>query len=326
MFGSEALEVAFGITFVFLMVSVICSAIREGIEAWFKTRAAFLEYGIRELLHDTSASELTKTVFEHPLIYGLFSRPYTPAKSEKRPRLLANGNNLPSYIPARNFAMALMDIAARGPQINETNSEAGAPLMSVESIRTNVMNIKNPAVQRILLIALDSSEDDLNVMQKNLEEWYNSGMDRVSGWYKRSTSWMLFWIGLSVSILLNINIITIANYLYKDGPARRVLVARAEEAAKDTNLISRSYEQARQELTTLELPMGWEKNDSGLLENVRKGLLGWLLTALAVTMGAPFWFDILNKFMVIRSTVKPHEKSQEEASEDRQLPQKPNRT
>src|SRR4029079_5265748 len=50
--------------------------------------------------------------------------------------------------------------------------------------------------------------------------------------------------------------------------------------------------------------------------------LGWLATALAVMLGAPFWFDVLNKFMVIRSTVKPREKSQEEGSEDRpQLPQ-----
>jgi hypothetical protein len=47
-------------------------------------------------------------------------------------------------------------------------------------------------------------------------------------------------------------------------------------------------------------------------------LPGWLLTALAISLGAPFWFDLLNKIMVIRSTVKPHEKSPEEASEDRQ--------
>jgi hypothetical protein len=46
-------------------------------------------------------------------------------------------------------------------------------------------------------------------------------------------------------------------------------------------------------------------------------LLGWILTAFAVSFGAPFWFDLLNKIMVVRSTVKPREKSQEEGSEDR---------
>jgi len=45
------------------------------------------------------------------------------------------------------------------------------------------------------------------------------------------------------------------------------------------------------------------------------GILGgWILTAIAVSLGAPLWFDLLNKFMVVRSTVKPREKSSEEAS------------
>ena len=42
--------------------------------------------------------------------------------------------------------------------------------------------------------------------------------------------------------------------------------------------------------------------------------LGWLTTALAIMLGAPFWFDVLNKFMIVRSTVKPDEKSPAEAS------------
>jgi hypothetical protein len=45
-------------------------------------------------------------------------------------------------------------------------------------------------------------------------------------------------------------------------------------------------------------------------------LAGWLLTGMAISLGAPFWFDTLNKFMVVRSTVKPREKSQTEASKD----------
>ncbi len=47
-------------------------------------------------------------------------------------------------------------------------------------------------------------------------------------------------------------------------------------------------------------------------------ILGWLLTAFAASMGAPFWFDVLNKVMEIRSTIKPKEKSPEEATQDKQ--------
>ena len=45
-------------------------------------------------------------------------------------------------------------------------------------------------------------------------------------------------------------------------------------------------------------------------------LAGWLITAIALSLGAPFWFDTLNKFMVVRGTVKPQEKSQSEKSKD----------
>ena len=44
----------------------------------------------------------------------------------------------------------------------------------------------------------------------------------------------------------------------------------------------------------------------------------WFLTAIAMTLGAPFWFDLLNQIMVIRSTIKPQEKSGSEASKDPQ--------
>jgi hypothetical protein len=47
-------------------------------------------------------------------------------------------------------------------------------------------------------------------------------------------------------------------------------------------------------------------------------LAGWFLTAIAMTLGAPFWFDLLNQIMVIRSTIKPQEKSGPEASKDPQ--------
>jgi len=74
----------------------------------------------------------------------------------------------------------------------------------------------------------------------------------------------------------------------------------------------------------MKLPIGWNPappvND---VPNVLVLILGWLVTAFAATLGAPFWFDVLNKIMVIRSTVKPHEKSPEEASEDRQKPPAP---
>src|SRR5690606_15925599 len=102
MFGSAILEVAIGVTFVFILVSIICSAIREGIEAWMKTRAAFLEHGIRELLHDKKGSGLAEKFYNHPLIYSLFAQGYKPGHKSNSPNAWTSGAGLPSYIPAKN--------------------------------------------------------------------------------------------------------------------------------------------------------------------------------------------------------------------------------
>jgi len=82
------------------------------------------------------------------------------------------------------------------------------------------------------------------------------------------------------------------------------------------------------QIESLGLPIGWSsvddlhrkwpgsnvRGDAGWLDQFWWHLPGWLLTILAVSLGAPFWFDLLNKFIVIRSAVKPHEKSLEEES------------
>jgi hypothetical protein len=351
MLGLDALEVAIGVIFVFALVSVMCTAIREVIETWLKTRAAFLEHGIRELLNDREGSGIAKHFYNHPLIHPLFQGDYHPRPS-KRPKALTPARDLPSYVPSRNFALALMEMAARGPATDAVNADPSCPAVSLRSIRDNVANLGNPYVQRAVLAAVDTAQDDLNRAQANLEAWYDSAMDRVSGWYKRETQKLLFWIALAVAVILNINAITIVDYLYQNDAVRKALVARAETAAKDTLPVRDStFTVARASLDSLSLPIGWATKPDSLkrafvvtprgwawpkkvtwpwqlnprqwIWNVLSPPFGWLMTALAATLGAPFWFDMLNKVMVIRSTVKPHEKSPEESSEDRQIKKDP---
>jgi hypothetical protein len=318
MLGSEILDVAIGIIFIFVLVSLICSAIREALEGWLKTRASHLEQGIRQLLHDEGGSGVARQVFEHPLVFSLFSGAYKPAATTGWPTALTRGRNLPSYIPSRNFALALMDTAARGPAADQSGRDASTTL-SLEAVRANISNIGDPAVQRVLLVALDTAQNDLEKAIANVEAWYDSGMDRVSGWYKRSTQWILLGVGLFVAIVLNVNTIAIADFLYHQKAARETLVAEAQNAAGDPEYLNRKYDQVRGDLDALQLPIGWTSTSSQKTGGQKlEALAGWLVTAFAATVGAPFWFDLLNKIMVIRSTVKPHEKSPEEASEDRQ--------
>jgi hypothetical protein len=328
MFGSTILDVAIGVVFIFLLISLIASAIREGIETFLKSRASHLEAGLRELFHDPQGTGLVKHFFDHPIIYSLYAGKYSPDPGGQGLVAFCNRNlafwrrqNLPSYIPSRNFALTLMDMAARGPKLDSGTSPDATSPITVDSIRANLGTIENPAVQRALLIALDRAEGDLQKAQANLEAWYDSAMDRVSGWYKRSTQWFLIGIGLLLAVVLNINVLKIAGTLYHDKAARELIVESAKSAVADKNGKPLVYADAKTELDNLGIPIGWSHGGTLILNDFRNhwpsDLGGWLLTAFAVSLGAPFWFDLLNKLIVVRSTVKPHQKSPEEPSQDR---------
>src|ERR1700730_16232425 len=99
MFGSGMMDVALGMPFAYLLLSLMCSAISELLERWLKNRAGDLEKGLRELLNDPDGSTLVKKVYDHGMISGLFKGEYDPQAKDK--------SNLPYYIPSRNLALAV---------------------------------------------------------------------------------------------------------------------------------------------------------------------------------------------------------------------------
>lgn len=329
MFGSSILEVAIGLVLVYLLLSLICTAVQESLEAYLKIRASNLEKGLRELLHDPAGSQLAKKLYNHPLIFGSFQGDYNPEKIRK-----LFSTNLPTYIPAANFAAALIDTIVRGP-VAESTEEVTPPTaeLTFDSLHAAVSSSKtlNASVQRILLIALDSAQGDLAKVQTNIETWFNNGMDRVSGWYKRRMQLVLIVIGLALAIILNVDSLKVATALYKNDALRAGAVAQAGAVVNNGSMSPALKDEALSKLESLNLPIGWasaEKSDkTHLSEKMWNALpgsfFGWLLTAFAISFGAPFWFDLLNKLTVIRSTIKPLEKIAKAVPEDRQQPSPP---
>lgn len=321
MFESQVLDVFIGLIFLFLLVSIICTTVREGIEARLKTRAAYLEYGIRGLMYDMDGKGLAKMLYQHPLVFSLFSGEYERPNKTGKPGVLAKGNDLPSYIPASSFALALLDLAANGPADGGHAAEPAS--VTLEKVRSNIRrNLDNSKVERVVLSAIDAAQGDLGKTLHNIEVWYDSSMDRVAGWYRRSTQWIVFWISLFVAVALNINTITVADYLYTNDTARGVLLSQADHAAVDPDFAKKSYADVKNQLQGLGLPIGWsqgwgaprrgaELSHDGLLiwNDLAAPILGWLFTVFAAMLGAPFWFDVLGRVMEVRSTVKPREKN-----------------
>ncbi len=235
MFGSAILDTAVGLVLVFLIFSLVASSLREVVELVLKRRAKELEAGMRELLHATptsapSSGDLAQRIYRHPLVNALYSGQYEAGKA----------SNLPSYIPASNFALALMDEVVRGRAKNGTDVDASSasPPINLLNLRRGVDSLGNTGVQRVVLASLDTAGDDLSRAQASIEAWYDSAMDRVSGRYKRHTHRVLLVLGLLIAIAANVNPIRIARFLYHDKTARDVLVAQAGVIAKDSTVLN----------------------------------------------------------------------------------------
>ena len=346
MFGSHVIDVGIGLAMFFLFVSLICSAVREAFESVLKSRARDLERGLRMLLDDPNGQGLTASLFQHGQIASLMEGEYDPDKLKKalfgafHMPAGAGRSALPSYIPAEQFATALMDIVARGGG-GAPPEDADAPL-SLDMLRSRIPLIPSAQVQRAVLTAVDHASNDLNRARQNLETWFNGSMDRVSGWYKRRTQVWLFCIGVLAAVVLNLDALTILKRLQIDDTFRQAVVASAQTVIDQGGVksLGQPPEKARDALETAGYPIGWRMSAKGYavptqfcaapsgdctlaqVEGWRRAgtilllLVGWLITGAAATFGAPFWFDVLNKFMVVRSTVKPAQKSGTEASAD----------
>ncbi|MFM2057509.1 MAG: hypothetical protein RLY71_1894 [Pseudomonadota bacterium] len=360
---SDALEVAIGLTFVFLLVSLALTAIVEFIEAKLKTRGFSLHEGVVELLDDTaqpgSGQDAAKSVYSHPLVQGLYIGSYETAIEKKL---------LPSYLPSRNFALALIDQVLSG-RVNAAASVASLPAQAPldDRLRLAAERVENEQLRRALLLAVHVGGNDIERITRHLEDWFNGAMERVSGRYKRRSQKWLFSIGLLSAVLLNVNTLTIADALSKDATLRRAVVAQAEATAaqaaparhaEDTaalaaepstapasdpasgptikqtaQLVATQAREIRQ-IERIGLPIGWtehakrmlllplqgQDNDDGTPASVPAYqlilggmhiVLGYLFTALAVSLGAPFWFDMLNRLIVVRGALKSHEKAEQ---------------
>ena len=189
--------------------------------------------------------------------------------------------------------------------------------------------IENPQVRRALLTLVHEGENDEKHLRDGIEIWFNSAMDRVSAGYKRWTHAILFGLGLVMSAGLNVDTIAICNHLSQNPAEVQKLVAAANQIASvpasnpapldaipapnvlpvtgsDLSKASGQLKSGLAQLQGLGLPIGW------FPETTPRDSWGWmrkigglLLTTLAISMGAPFWFDVLNQVMVVRSTVKP---------------------
>ena len=323
------LDVIVGLAFIYLLLSLITSAAVEYLEIWLKKRGRFLYMGISELVAYTEkgivnreiTGQVVDKLYRNPLIFRLYH-------GEPNIGLSMRGSNLPSYIPPATFVAALIDELAKNPA-KEAPQDAPKKLpKTVEGLDSVVAEsgLLSQELKRALRTVVNAQENFAAAV-KALEAWYVGTTERVSGWYRRHTQMLSFLISLVIVAGWNIDTVYIAQSLLVNPALRGAIVAAAGEHVHSTAVVAEEQGKAakpaseeevedrikslRDKLYSLGFPIGWSQMSGPWWEHIP----GWLLSAVAISFGAPFWFEVLNRVMQFRSTLKP--KLPEETEEGR---------
>jgi hypothetical protein len=172
------------------------------------------------------------------------------------------------------------------------------------------------SLQVTFRVLLDEAGHDIEQFKTQLEIWFNNTMERASGWYKRKTQAIQLVLAFAIVVLANVDTIRITKSLsgvnsplrdsIKDA-AHSLVAAGLPQGPPATQLSA-----ATEAIGNLALPIGWVKGGFGPTT-----ILGWIITALAASLGAPFWFDLLNRFVNVRSSGKAPE---EEPKSPKEVP------
>jgi hypothetical protein len=294
---------------------------------WWARRWNSLWDTILHFFNPFPKNTLSKAFYHHPVIK------YLGESQWKRK---------PAYLQPETFSETLVQLLrgrhydGSRPQIKYIEDV----LFNRKKITANLsqqekdISIDSETLYHLQQIFLDANQD-IERFKGGLESWFNETMDRASGWYKKSVQLTLLIIGLMLAITFNIDTIAIYGLLSVNHTARAQMVQLATASAdkygtviKDMGMISKGNIVTTKDsgktvlhvrdtiyvTDTLLNKTNKMLNDDMLdaayifsasaeyQKNCGKKLAGWLLTALAISLGAPFWFDLLNKLIQLRGT------------------------
>ncbi|WP_425639006.1 hypothetical protein ACPUEN_05080 [Algoriphagus yeomjeoni] len=150
--------------------------------------------------------------------------------------------------------------------------------------------------------------DDIEKFKGLLEQWYNDQMDRISGWYKRKLSLLTFILGFIIACSFKVDTIQLAMELSKNEDLRAIYVEGAKDMiANNQTVDSIKLEENRQyfDKKLQENNLVFSVTDISFKDIKFLNWIGFLITAFAISLGAPFWFDLLSKLMRVRTSLQP---------------------
>jgi hypothetical protein len=300
MFTSSILDVAAGVIFTFLAVSLMTSVIVEAIASVVKWRSATLLAGVKDLLNDQEFKGLAKALYSHSLV-----NPRGPGEGDPQAKP-------PAYIDEDAFANALLDVVGLTGMLKKDAGASTDVDAVCETFKRNSLLGSNKQITTLLEGAVRRASGDYEKVRKEIGAWFDNAMDRVSGAYKRWTQLIGFCAALILCILLNIDTLHVARTFWAT-PALIPHGTATQDAASAAAMLLSSF------------PVGWpngffNEQAGGPIPGFTQGhygewFVGCFITALATLFGASFWFDALQSVVRLKGAgPSPQEKKEQRAA------------
>ena len=226
-----ALDVAIGLVFIYLLLSIMCTAINEWIAGVFRLRAKNLKTAISRLVDDPAAKSaadvkggrLSAQILSHPLIESL-----------------KDGKRGPSYIPAPRFVAVLKDVIPDNEPPEDAAAEAprkrapGAASGDLQHVGRQLQALKRTTPPRVRIAAAAGGaaavpENAAGDDDERVEEWFNQAMERATGWYRRRMMWITIAVALLMTVASNADTIVAARILWQNPTVRAAVIKQAEQ-------------------------------------------------------------------------------------------------
>ena len=382
MLDSPMIDVALGLMSFFLVMALSVTAIQGWISNFLKLRGKNLEKGIKRLTND----DITDEIYKHPLMKTMGDKP--------------------SYLKSEYFSKILIEVI--DPKKEALSKER-------DNITELIDKIENKDLKKIFKTFNIKADDKIDQLENQISNWFDTGMERASGWYQRQMQICSIVISTILVIFMNANALNIAKTLFYDDALRVKVSTIANQISKQDPKTDEEQNKLLKDLETqlkatdfppigwnknplkkvaekdsdtfnwketiieraksffqnywliiligiigwlvLHVYIGWNKNSlkkkteeksndisnwkETIIERAKSffqnywliiliGIIGWLvlyilcaswydiigwfITISAVSLGAPFWFDLIGKVSSIRNSIKPEQKKEKENS------------
>lgn len=288
---SAAIDTAIGLMMVYLILSLICTGINEAIAGLLRLRARNL---FKEVSRALANERLSAAFWQGGLIQSLSRVRLDGAKSG----VSVKPGTAPSYLDRGDFARALIETLRRIDSDTAGNQQ-GRPF---EAVLARI-DQNSPFSEIIRTLGIDATST-IEEAKSAFAHWFDQVMERASGVYKRWMSLLSFAIATALACAINADSLQIARAFWQDDTLRAAMVEAATR-------LPTSHAEALPDLAyavdRLPSPLGWSMAMSiGEDLNARLAkLVGLFMTTVAVSLGAPFWFDVLSRFVAIRNSGRP---------------------